>query len=146
MGAVIYISSFYSHCKHGNLCLPFYRWRTRRPRKLNELDDYIGSEGEMLSLVIYMGLFNVIFNLVFCVFMPLTGLNLCEYYGCVGNGSFCEDGLQCTCKPGLERLNPQVPFCVGEGNSCCQTSFPLSLHPLVFSKDRHGCFEFPCVF
>ncbi|XP_052014102.1 mucin-13 [Apodemus sylvaticus] len=38
--------------------------------------------------------------------------NLCDYYGCVRNGSFCEDGLQCTCKPGLDRLNPQVPFCV----------------------------------
>ncbi|GAB1300224.1 Mucin-13 [Apodemus speciosus] len=39
-------------------------------------------------------------------------LNLCDYYGCVRNGSFCEDGLQCPCKPGLERVNPQVPFCV----------------------------------
>ncbi|XP_054557084.1 mucin-13, partial [Talpa occidentalis] len=38
--------------------------------------------------------------------------NLCEYYGCVDDGKGCRDNLQCTCKPGLERPNPQVPICV----------------------------------
>ncbi|XP_052014103.1 mucin-13-like [Apodemus sylvaticus] len=53
----------------------------------------------------------------------ITGLcfssqNLCDYYGCVNNsGSGCQDGLGCTCKPGLDRLNPQVPFCVAAATS-----------------------------
>ncbi|XP_006521878.1 mucin-13 isoform X1 [Mus musculus] len=42
-----------------------------------------------------------------------VSINLCDHYGCVGNDSSkCQDILQCTCKPGLDRLNPQVPFCV----------------------------------
>ncbi|XP_021041270.1 mucin-13 [Mus caroli] len=42
-----------------------------------------------------------------------VSINLCDHYGCVGNDSNkCQDILQCKCKPGLDRLNPQVPFCV----------------------------------
>ncbi|XP_031220467.1 mucin-13 [Mastomys coucha] len=39
--------------------------------------------------------------------------DLCDYYGCVKNDiTKCQDGLQCPCKPGFEKQNPQVPFCV----------------------------------
>lgn len=76
------------------------------------------------------------FNLVFCVFMSLTGINLCDHYGCVGNDSSkCQDILQCTCKPGLDRLNPQVPFCVGKCYNCFQTYLPtLTPSSSIFKK------------
>ncbi|XP_034371410.1 mucin-13 [Arvicanthis niloticus] len=37
----------------------------------------------------------------------------CDYYGCEKNDDNCSNSLQCTCKTGMERPNPQVPFCVG---------------------------------
>ncbi|XP_066203015.1 mucin-13 [Saccopteryx leptura] len=36
----------------------------------------------------------------------------CEFYGCVQEKDDCSDGLQCKCKEGLERPNPQTPFCL----------------------------------
>ncbi|XP_051006502.1 mucin-13 [Acomys russatus] len=41
-----------------------------------------------------------------------TAQNLCDYYGCVKNAKDnCQNGLQCTCKPGWERPNELTPFC-----------------------------------
>ncbi|KAM8769938.1 mucin-13 [Rhynchonycteris naso] len=38
----------------------------------------------------------------------------CEFYGCVKKNEQddCSDGLQCKCKDGLERPNPQTAFCL----------------------------------
>ncbi|XP_028608111.1 mucin-13 [Grammomys surdaster] len=48
-----------------------------------------------------------------------VGRDLCEYYGCKKNPDNCLNGLQCTCKDGLNRLNPQVPFCFA--TECSET-------------------------
>ncbi|XP_066097607.1 mucin-13 [Saccopteryx bilineata] len=45
----------------------------------------------------------------------ITGFTVqdrCEFYGCVQEKDGCSDGLQCRCKEGLERPNPQTPFCL----------------------------------
>ncbi|KAL1787668.1 mucin-13 [Sigmodon hispidus] len=38
--------------------------------------------------------------------------DLCDYYGCEQNTDNCQNALQCECKPGLMRTNPQSPFCL----------------------------------
>lgn len=43
----------------------------------------------------------------------------CEFYGCVDNNQDgCSNGLQCECKEGLERPNPQIAVCLGKCSAC----------------------------
>ncbi|NP_001408226.1 mucin-13 [Rattus norvegicus] len=66
----------------------------------------------------------------------------CDYYGCVKSGSnVCRNGLQCTCKPGLERLNPQVPFCVAP---TCSEPCSAEKKQLCLKKDN-GAMECGCM-
>ncbi|XP_012410193.1 mucin-13 [Trichechus manatus latirostris] len=48
-----------------------------------------------------------------------TAQSQCEYHGCKTNaGDDCSDGLQCVCEDGLQRPNPQVPFCLRLPSTC----------------------------
>ncbi|XP_016055606.1 PREDICTED: mucin-13 [Miniopterus natalensis] len=46
--------------------------------------------------------------------------DLCDFYGCIktNDQDNCNSGLLCTCKPGLERPNPQTPSCLALGPKC----------------------------
>ncbi|XP_006884364.1 PREDICTED: mucin-13 [Elephantulus edwardii] len=41
-----------------------------------------------------------------------SGQSLCDYYGCQQNEDGCSNGFNCKCRPGLQRPNSQVPFCL----------------------------------
>ncbi|PNJ05815.1 MUC13 isoform 1 [Pongo abelii] len=42
----------------------------------------------------------------------------CDYYGCNQTMDDCPNGLACSCKPDLQRPNPQSPFCVASSLKC----------------------------
>nr|XP_019594502.1 PREDICTED: mucin-13 [Rhinolophus sinicus] len=49
-----------------------------------------------------------------------TKQDRCEFYGCVKDGNDdCSNGLQCKCKEGLERPNPQIAFCLAKCPDTC---------------------------
>ncbi|XP_023070859.2 mucin-13 [Piliocolobus tephrosceles] len=47
-----------------------------------------------------------------------TMTSRCDYYGCKQYADECINGLACDCKPGLQRPNPQSPFCVASSLKC----------------------------
>nr|XP_045004053.1 mucin-13 [Jaculus jaculus] len=51
----------------------------------------------------------------------------CAYYGCIEeNGQDCPDHLQCPCKPGLQRPNPQSFFCAPQQcPETCNANFKM---------------------
>ncbi|XP_006775086.1 PREDICTED: mucin-13 [Myotis davidii] len=54
-------------------------------------------------------------------FSGYTKQNRCEFYGCVNDQDNCRDILQCKCKPGLSRPNPQTALCLALGPKCSDT-------------------------
>nr|KAF6379464.1 mucin 13, cell surface associated [Myotis myotis] len=54
-------------------------------------------------------------------FSDYTKQNRCEFYGCVNEQDDCSDILQCKCKPGLSRPNPQTALCLALGPKCPDT-------------------------
>ncbi|XP_052595860.1 mucin-13 [Peromyscus californicus insignis] len=50
-----------------------------------------------------------------------TRQDLCDLFGCEKDENNCQNGFQCTCKPGLARPNILVPFCVRLPQECPET-------------------------
>nr|XP_011720355.1 mucin-13 [Macaca nemestrina] len=67
----------------------------------------------------------------------------CDYYGCNKTADECINGLACDCKPGLQRTNPQSPFCVASSLKCpdaCNAE-----HKECLIKKNGGAPECACV-
>ncbi|XP_025233432.1 mucin-13 [Theropithecus gelada] len=67
----------------------------------------------------------------------------CDYYGCKQAVDECINGLACDCKPGLQRTNPQSPFCVASSLKCpdaCNAE-----HKECLIKKNGGAPECTCV-
>ncbi|XP_060052978.1 mucin-13 [Erinaceus europaeus] len=62
--------------------------------------------------------------------------SLCDYYGCVKNKDNCNNGLQCQCQDGLERPNPQVPFCVATVPAVCSSGCSSKYHKQCIIKSN----------
>ncbi|KAL6064658.1 hypothetical protein STEG23_025585 [Scotinomys teguina] len=62
-----------------------------------------------------------------------SGQDLCDYYNCEKNADSCQNGLNCKCKPGWEKLNLVTPFCV-------RTSVPAQVCPETCkAEDKKQC-------
>ncbi|XP_033066858.1 mucin-13 [Trachypithecus francoisi] len=67
----------------------------------------------------------------------------CDYYSCKQSVDECINGLACDCKPGLQRPNPQSPFCVASSLKCpdaCNAE-----HKECLIKKNGGAPECACV-
>ncbi|KAF6385162.1 mucin 13, cell surface associated [Rhinolophus ferrumequinum] len=71
-----------------------------------------------------------------------TKQDRCDFYGCVDNNQDgCSNGLQCECKEGLERPNPQIAFCLAKCPDTCNEEHNKQC--LVKSREKADCVCLP---